>query len=146
MILMRSTMWMHANSVQIEHPERLAWVQRAGFSTRVQSQDASHNWFHFAIPTPMIIDDSHFRAAAVSVRFRSPVGGGFVNALHVYDGDEKIAGVEHLSVNPSDWHVERVEIPGHPHIRWDVGISVLVGFAPDGREIEFSAAGCEFIA
>lgn len=63
MILMRTTMWVHANSVHIEHPERLAWVQRAGFSTRVQSQDASHNWFHFAIPTPMIIDDSHFRAA-----------------------------------------------------------------------------------
>ncbi len=94
----------------------------------------------------MIIDDSHFRAAAVSVRFRSPVGGGFVNALHVYDGDEKIASAEHLSVNSSDWHVERVEIPERPHLRWGVGISVLVGFAPDGCEVEFSAAGCEFIA
>lgn len=146
MILARATVWIHGISGQVECPERLEWARRTGFSLRAQSREASHNWFHFAIPTPQILDDTRFRVAVALVRFRSPLSGGFVNALHVYDGDLKIASADHLSLHPADWHTERLEAPNRPHIQWGLSVSVLVGFGPDGREIEFSAAGCDFVA
>jgi hypothetical protein len=91
MILARATVWIHGISGQVECPERLEWARRIGFSLRAQSKEASHNWFHFAIPTPRILDDTRFRV-------------------------------------------------------WGLSVSVLVGLGPDGREIEFSAAGYDFVA
>jgi hypothetical protein len=81
---------------------------------------------------------------SVLSRFRS-AGGAFVKAVHVYDGETKIASKDNLNLGPIQWHVERVDVPNHPNVQWGLGISVSVDFGPDGREIEFSSAGCDFL-
>jgi hypothetical protein len=136
-------MWIHGHSMQIEYPERVNRVQRKGFSVEVQSGGVAHNWFHFAIPTPVIVDGNRLTVGSVLIRFKSS-GGAVVQAVHVYDGEIKIAARDQLTLNPTNWHVERVDVPSNPEIRWGLGISVQVGFGPDGGEIEFSAAGCDF--
>ncbi len=137
-------MWTHGHSMQIEFPDRVSSVRRTGFSIRVESKSAQSNWFHFAIPTPVIVDANRLRAEAALVRFKS-VGGDRLKAVHVYDGERKIASKEKLNLQPAQWHVEKVSIPKKPEILWGVGISVLVEFGIDGGATEFSAAGCDFL-
>lgn len=140
---MRHAMWTHGHSMQIEYPERINWVQRRGFSARVSSSGVAHNWFHFAIPTPVIVDDDRLTVCSVLVRFRSS-GGAVVESVHVYDGETRLVSRDNLVLNPANWHVERVDVPNDPQVRWGLGVSVQVGFGPDGGEIEFGAAGCDF--
>ena len=139
-------MWVHGHSMQIEYPNRLNWVQRTGFSTKVQSKGPMQpNWFHFAIPTPVIVNDKRLRVGSVLIRFRS-AGQAYVKAIHVYDGEKKIASKENIKLSPPQWQVEKVSVPNNSQIFWGLGISILVDFGIDTpREIEFSAAGCDFL-
>ncbi len=59
------------------------------------------------------------------------------------DGENKILE-QPLNLSPTQWHEERIDVPKHPAVRVGVGISVCADFAMDGREIEFSSAGCDF--
>jgi hypothetical protein len=69
----------------------------------------------------------------------------------VYDGERKIAAHDGLMESPTEWQVMRFEVPGTPEIQWGVGISIAVQFTldleflDDLRQIDFSAAGCEFL-
>lgn len=140
-------MWTHGHSMQIEFPDLIAWVKRSGFSIRVHSIGASTkkkpSWFHFAIPTPVIVNGNRLRVGSVLIRFR--VDGAAVKAVHVFDGEKKIAGKDNLDLKPTNWHVEKVSVPKNPDIKWGLGISIRVAFGMDGREIEFSSAGCDFL-
>ena len=138
-------MWTHGHSIQIEYPERLSKVERKGFSARLTSPGAGQpNWLHFAVPTPVIVNGSRLRVGSVLVRFKC--GQASIEAIHVYDGENKIAAKDNLSLCPKQWHAERLEVPGNPEVLWGVGISVLVDFGPDDRWVEFSSAGCDFLS
>jgi hypothetical protein len=137
-------MWIHGHSLQIEYPERLSKVERKGFSAKLISVGAAQpNWLHFAIPTPVIVDGDRLRVGSVLVRFKC--GQAFVKAVHVYDGEKKIAAKDNLNLSPEQWHVERMEVPGNPEISWGIGISILVDFGPDDRWVEFCSAGSDFL-
>ena len=140
-------MWTHGHSLQVEYPQR-GTVERKGFSAkyiREVVEGAGFNWLHFAIPTPVIVSDKRLKVGSVMIRFKSSHGQAYVNAIHVYDGEKKIAEKNKLKLYPKQWHVERFDLPTTPQVKWGVGISVLVSFGGDDRVIEFSAAGCDFI-
>jgi len=151
-------MWIHGNSLQVEGAPDPLGVVRTGFSARcavphIHTESWSY-WFHFAIPTPVIVDNKRLRVGSVLVRFRTL--NTLITAIHVYDGENKIAVKEWSGLRTWDrkWSSEKVEVPGNPEILWGLGISILVEFpAPDilhfehfdAQEIEFSAAGCDFL-
>lgn len=157
-------MWVHGSSVQLEDLPRTegggsipsSWghedeygvdILRRGFCARCNPRGTPPSsmltwWFHFAIPTPVIVDDRRLKAGAVGVRFLT--NDAAVRAIHVYDGEIKIASKD-LGLYPTDWHVEWVDVPGHPEVHWGLGISVNVIFTPHRGAIEFSAAGCDFL-
>ncbi len=60
-------MWVHGHNMQIEHPDRLQSVWRAGMYIRVEGKPGLSNWFHFAIPTPVIVNGNRLRADSVMV-------------------------------------------------------------------------------
>jgi hypothetical protein len=137
-------MWIHGHSLQVEYPERLSKVERRGFSVRLTSPSAGQpNWLHFAIPTPVIVNDNRLRVGSVLVRFKCGIAS--VKAVHVYDGETKIAAKDNLNLSPKQWHMERIQVPGTPQVHLGLGISVLVDFGPDDRWVEFSSAGCDFL-
>jgi hypothetical protein len=137
-------MWTHGHSLQVEIPTK-GNVERKGFSAKYTSNSgASPNWLHFAVPTPVIVNDARLKVESVLVRFRCG-GSGRVKAIHIYDGENKIAGKDNLNLGPTQWHVERLDVPGTPKVEWGLGISILVDFGPDDRWVEFSAAGCDFL-
>ena len=140
-------MWIHGNTMQIEHPEHVDSVWRAGFYIRVDGKPGRDNWFHFAIPTPVIVNDYRLRAGSVLIRFKTGSVDASVRAVHVYDGERPIARHDGLNLAPRQWHTEQFDVPGNPEIRWGLGISIGVGFGVESlsHRIEFSSAGCDFL-
>ncbi len=144
-MVLAHAMWIHGHSMQIESPENINTVGRKGFSIIVNGKGGMSSWFHFAIPTPVIVNDNRLRVGSVLVRFKTT--DATVKAIHVYDGENKIAFNDKLNLSSGQWHVERVDVPNNPEILWGLGISVLVAFGVEAsRAIEFSSAGCDFIS
>jgi hypothetical protein len=70
----------------------------------------------------------------------------------VYDGETRIATHDSLreASEEGEWLVRRFEVTGTPEVRRGIGISVNVFFhldsgSVDGRRIDFSSVGCDFL-
>lgn len=137
--------WIHGHSMQIEYPDRIASQRRAGFSINVEGKAGTGNWFHFAIPTPVIIDDIRLRADCVMLRFTTGSVDAFVQHVHVYDGEKKIAEHNDIYLSKENGFV-RLAVPDRPQILWGLGISIGVGFGVESMDhhMDFIAAGCDF--
>jgi hypothetical protein len=135
--------WLHGSRVQVEFPDRIELQRRMGFYTQIRGRAGSDNWFHFAIPTPVIVDDVRLLAGSVILRLKA-ANGAMVHAVHVYDGERRIASHDGLSIRPGGWTSERFAVPGTPEVRWGLGISVGARFATAGGELHFASAGCDF--
>ncbi|HEV2708149.1 MAG TPA: DUF6623 family protein [Pyrinomonadaceae bacterium] len=140
-------MWTHGHSLQIEYPDRIESVWRAGFFIRIVPKLNTGNWFHFAIPTPVIVDDNRLTVGSVLLRFRTGSTVACVTAVHIYDGEVKIASHDGLALAPTSWGTPRFDVPGHPEIKWGLGISigVTIGGGTGSRNMEFASAGCDFL-
>ena len=140
-MVLRQAMWTHGHSLKVEYPER-GTIEYKGFSAKYKGNTAKPNWLHFAIPTPVNINDKP-RVESVSLRFRGG-GGAYLESIHVYDGEKKIAGEDDIHLRPTEWDIRKVDLPLGQKIQWGLGISVLVNFGIDDRWIEFSSAGASF--
>jgi len=137
--------WIHGHSMQIEYPDQIANVWRAGFYIRIEGKPGTTNWFHFAIPTPVIINDARQRIDAAILRFTTGSVDAFVRDVHVYDGEKLIAA--HDGVNLSETNAfAKFVVPDRPQVLWGIGISIGVGFGVEmmSHRMEFIAAGCDF--
>lgn len=144
-------MWVHGHSMQIEYPERLSEQKRMGFYIRTRGNQFTTNWFHFAIPTPVIVDGKRLLVGSVMIRFRTGPGAS-VHAIHIFDGEIKIAAHDGLNLSPQGHFVwPRFDVPTHPPIKWGLGISIGIKFGdaanlpPNKLLVEVSAAGCDFM-
>jgi hypothetical protein len=137
--------WIHGHSMQIEYPDRIVSEWRAGFALKIEGMPGTDNWFHFAIPTPVIIDDVRLRADAVMLRFLTGSVDAFVRDVHVYDGETRIAVFNDLYLSLENGFV-RLPLPDRPRMAWGLGISIGVGFGVEmlDHHMEFIAAGCDF--
>jgi hypothetical protein len=71
--------WTHGVNVQIEYPDRIVGItgdefaepRRSGWGTLVYQKENTTNWFHFAIPTPVIINKQE--ATLRFIRFRAEI-------------------------------------------------------------------------
>ena len=138
--------WIHGHSMQIEYPERISNMYRAGFCIHVEGWPGTSNWFHFAIPTPVIINDVRLRADSVMLNFKTGSTDAYVKDVHVYDGDSLI--VEHNDINLSEQNdLLRLLIPDRPYVHLGLGISIGVEFGLEKKDhsMEFIAAGCDFV-
>jgi hypothetical protein len=143
-------MWTHGHGAEIQYPNRLAYDRRYGFFIRLKGKPFTSNWIHFQVPTPVIVDSRRLRAGSVMVRFRTGPGAS-VHAVHVYDGERRIATHNNLNLTSTSFKWPRFDIPKHPHIRWGLGISVGVKFGdganqpPNKLLVDISSVGCDFV-
>lgn len=140
-------MWIHGHSMQIEYPSNIASTWRAGFYIRVEGKRNTTNWFHFAIPTPVIVNDKRLRADSAMLLFRTMSSNAIVQHVHIYDGDKKIS--QHSNINlTGNIGPKRFDIAGHPKVKWGIGISIGVKFgnSSGSRRMEFISAGCDFLS
>jgi hypothetical protein len=140
-------MWAHGHSMIVEYPQNIKSEWRAGFYIRLVGKRNTTNWFHFAIPTPVIVDNNRLSIDSAMLRFRVKHTLTSVTAVHVYDGEKKIANYNGLNVSPSSFGLNRYNVPGSPDVRWGIGISVGIRFlgANDTQNtVEFASAGVDF--
>ena len=140
-------MWIHGHSMEIEYPDNIARVWRAGFYIEVEGKPNTNNWFHFAIPTKVIVKDNRLRVGSVMLLSETLSTQALIRDVHIYDGDVKIA--QHNGVNLSgNAGFVRFNVPPHPFVRWGVGISIGVHFGggSGSRVMRFKSAGCDFLS
>ena len=140
-------LWVHGHSAEIEYPDRVLSMVQKGYHVRVQGQPSTVNWLHFAVPTPVIVDDCRMRLLSILFRYKTD-GGGSVEAVHVYDGETRIASDDAPAgtADSDGWTHIRVGVNLEEIlcIRWGIGISIKLQFGRHGGQLEFESAGCDF--
>lgn len=142
--------WIHGTTGQIEHPERVTSILRAGCFLEVKGREGVQTWLHYAIPTPVIVGDQRMRIDSVMLRYAVPDADTTVAAIHVYDGERRIA-VHERAPRPREWQVPRFDVPGNPEVLWGIGVSINLQWGRDeprrseSWRIRFASAGCDFI-
>ncbi len=138
-------MWVHGHSMQVEYEDRIVDHQRKGFFSRVQGKPNTSNWFHFAIPTPVIVDGRRLRALSVMLNCRTQSSQAVIRSVHIYDGQDNIGRHDKKRIY-GDVRARRFNIPDAPRVRWGIGISIGVEFGedPNSNNMDFYAAGCDF--
>lgn len=138
-------MWIHGTSLQVEFPDRIARTWHAGFYTEIEGKPNTENWFHFAIPSKVIVNDRRLRIGSVMLLGETLSSDAVIRDVHIYDGPDKIA--EHNGVNLSgNLGFRRFNLPNTPLVKWGVGISIGVRFGSSGsRVMRFKSAGCDFV-
>lgn len=123
-------MWTHGHAIRIEQPERLVSAWRAGFYARLIGKSGQSVWVHYAIPTPVIVTDNRLSAQSVGIRCRmKDERDAWIESVHVFDGDDKIAAHTNLTDRASNWRFFRYDISENPDVRWGVGLSIKFRFA-----------------
>ncbi len=138
--------WIHGHSMQIEYPDRIANQRRTGMSFDIEGIPGTDNWFHFAVPTPVIINDIRMQAHQVMLCFKTGSIDAFLRDVHVYDGVTRIAEFNDINLSKDQPFVSLV-LPGAPLMWQALGISLGVGFGVEmmDHKMEFYAAGCDFV-
>jgi hypothetical protein len=105
-------------------------------------------WFHFAIPTPVIVADRRAQLRRVFVLWGTTAGVSPV-AVHVFDGANRIltTGVTGSgpAMHPRDLTpgVTQFDLSTPHSVIFSIGVSVAVSFAADG-DVTFFSAGADF--
>ena len=138
--------WIHGRTMQIEYPDRIAREDRIGWCAFVEGKPGTINWFHFAIPTPVIINDVRLQIDSVLLIFKTGSVDAVVRDVHVYDGPWRIAVFDLINLT-GDQPLVRLVLPGAPPVSQGLGISVGVGFGVEAMDhtMEFYSAGCDFV-
>jgi hypothetical protein len=123
-------MWTHGHGVRIENPDQLASEWRAGFYVRLVGRPGARIWVHYSIPTPVLVGRDRIKVDSIMVRFRSVQrDDAWITAVHIYDGENRIAAHDHLNHRSETWVWPRFPVPGHPEVRWGVGVSIQLTFS-----------------
>jgi hypothetical protein len=111
--------WIHGHAIQAEQPEH-STVRRLGFYARVNGSGSQ--WFHFAVPTPVIVADYRLKIGSIVIRYRTGSADVRIKAVHIYDGETRIASHDGLSLTSTNWDAHRFDVPNHPHLQWGLGV------------------------
>ncbi len=137
--------WIHGHSLRVEFPDDLVVQRPLGFHMLVEGKPGTVNWFHFAIPTPVIVNDVRLRADTVILSFETGSADALVRDVHIYDGSGKIAEFNGVNLTRENWY-HRFEIKTRPEVWQGLGVSIGVTFGtePMNHWMRFVSAGCDF--
>lgn len=138
--------WIHGHSMQVEYPDRIVRHERNGWGTDIEGNPGTINWFHFAVPTPVIINDVRMQADSVMLCFETGSADAVVRDVHVYDGRTRIAEFNEINLF-GDQSFVRLVLPGAPPMWQGIGISLGVSFGVEAMDhlMRFYAAGCDLV-
>jgi hypothetical protein len=156
--MLKIAMWAHGTTARVEAPERLTATEMMGDGATFHGQIGTYNWFHFAVPTPVVLDDRQQAIGRFFVMYETQ--GGYIRWVHLWDGVNKIVEFDGPGLPPlptgyldadqreewnKTWHAaveaaKSIEARYGLHdrntfvlaqpvaVRWGLGISVGVNF------------------
>jgi hypothetical protein len=139
--------WVHGVNVQMEREGYFISKRRYGFGAKFNTHGGE--WFHFAIPTPVILDGQRSSLKKVFVFYKTE-GTAKITAIHVYDAGKKIKAFDNLSLSGD--HSRKIDQYNSwsftQTIYFGLGISVHVDFGEKRKGsvpgIMFTTAGADF--
>jgi hypothetical protein len=120
---------------------------REGFGVTFRGRGSTFNWFHFAIPTPVITRDTRVRLQKVFLLYAIDTWA-LVRAIHVWDGPRQIKRHDGLALTGDHqwWLDAQNTFAADNNTIWlGVGISVGIQFGQDAN-VRFTSAGADFVA
>lgn len=145
----KQAMWVHGTSVQAEREGYFISKVRPAWGAVFRTQGGE--WFHFAVPTPVIFNGQDSTLQKVFVFYKTGLGAK-ITQLHIFDGSTKIQ--EFINLQFSGDHSKAIDgqntwITNPVHIKFGLGLSILVEFGDATvsgvPEITFVSAGADFI-
>ena len=142
----RYASWIHGHSMVVETPDNIKREWKAGFHYFVEGWGNTTNWFHFAIPTPTVMNHERLRLDAVRLHFSTGSIDAIVRDVHVFDGSTRVVRHDGVQLTGEQNDV-RLTVPGQPEVQWGVGVTLGVTFGPEleSHEMRFIGAGAEFV-
>jgi hypothetical protein len=150
-VLPARQMWVHGHSAEAQTPQDTRLILRTGSGTYIE-QVTGGGWFHFAIPTPSIIDGKRLRIDRVAVAFRTSGANAFVASVDVFHGPW--AFIKHgFEIGPFGDHsgddsLVVVSVPDQPEVSRPIGVTVRVEFrgtAGAPGAVEFYGVSADFV-
>jgi hypothetical protein len=141
--------WIHGSSVAVMYPDQLETFQRTGYSTNVAGQPGTGNAFHFAIPTPVIVNDDRKVVGPVILRFGKVGTEAVVQHVEIRDGPTLIANQYDVNLSSAQLSLQSVKfgVPHCPPAEFGLNITVFIDFGGGSvsqRRVQFISAGCHF--
>jgi hypothetical protein len=142
--------WIHGHSLHIEH-NRFD-LRYMGDRCRLSkfSTERFDDWVHFAIPTPVIVNDVRLKIDSVMLIFFTH--NAIVNTVDVWDAGELVAHHDNLNMSgdhPFEWF--GINIAPNHRVNLGIGVSVNVihlgdatGIGPVPSVVDFRSAGGDF--
>ncbi len=147
---MKQASWVHGNAVKPQNEGYFLSKVNYGWGATIQTHGIQ--WFHFAVPTPVIANGYDTTLQKVFVMF-STGGTAKVVSVQLWDGTTKIQAFDNLSIAGD--HTKALEVGNNTwsvnpiHIKWGLEIAVWVDFGPPSPigvpQINFAAAGADFL-
>lgn len=150
-------MWVPGYVAQVEVPGNtrlrlvngIPWTDvtglRAGWGSTFRGAANQTNWFHFAIPSPVITDGKRVTLDRVFVLYNASPGAR-VEAAHIWDGPNRVRNYDSLNLTGN--HGSAIDAAntwagGGGPVLWGIGVSILVRFTSEAN-IVFTSAGGDF--
>jgi len=143
--------WTHGVNVHIEYPDRIVGMtgdrrgepRRSGWGTLVHQKENTTNWFHFAIPTPVIINNQEVTLSFI--RFRAEINeSARIDMIH-FRHDNRIIFSQEVNITNRSVD-ETFQSPG-TMIRKGLALCIQISFLPgdDRGMVIFKGAGGSFL-
>jgi len=135
--------WVHGVGLILEDK---SWsADNAGWGNVIYPSNTSRSgWVHFAIPTPVIVEDRRLTPTQVGLRVATG-SKATITQIVAHDGEKQIAAFTGLKLTGS-LNTYYYQIPSPPQVLWGTEISVLVTFSDRSSDAwaEFVSAGIDF--
>ena len=137
--------WTHGHSSRVEHPQLLDEDRPFGFYHMYRGKPNTRNWFHFAIPTPVIVNNRRLALDSIMLLFWTDPSV-HVHGVHVWDANSILKRYDGLNLTGSHWF-ERFDVLNN-RVRFGIGVSVGVNFGTgdDPKRILFGSCGGDFLS
>ncbi|MEV0612096.1 DUF6623 family protein [Nonomuraea sp. NPDC050404] len=138
-----TAMWTHGNAVIPETPHLLHECTRFGFGTQTKLHRGTKQWFHVAMPTPVILQGVRPRLKRVFILGRSDVSS-CITRVHIFDNNNRVEdrGVlicgDKLQIKPDN----TIEL-NHP-IFLGLGISMFIDSSTFEASFFFAGFGADW--
>lgn len=147
----KQAIWIHGTSAQMEREGYFISKKRVGYGAAFLTH--GEEWFHFSIPTPVILDGYKSSLEKVFVLYKTS-NTSKITDVKIFDGFTKIHSFTNLQNYNGD-HSQVLddkntwELPQLKKVKYGIGISVKVDFGPKTQNavpsILFVSAGADFI-
>jgi len=132
--------WTHGVSMAVEDMNPVTLLQRTGRGTVVRQTAGSGNWFHFAVPTPTVVDDEEEIHVVVVAFHAETRNNAIIREVNAWMGGTFLGGDPVGGSTPHVYHPWKMNF----RLTGPVVVCLWVDFLQADSEVTFQGAGAGF--